>query len=155
MNKDKLYDEELIAPCGMNCSICSGYIALKIDIKNKGVGIPYCPGCRPRDKKCAFLKKHCKLLMNHKIRFCYDCEQFPCDRLKGLDMRYRSLYHMSMIENLEFIKKIGMKNFLEKEKNKWKCPSCGGMICCHNGLCFKCDFDKLVDKKKLYRWTDE
>jgi len=42
---------------------------------------------------------------------------------------------MSMIENLEFIREYGMKKFLEKEGAKWKCPECGGEICCHNGLC--------------------
>ncbi|MFC1995459.1 DUF3795 domain-containing protein [Chloroflexota bacterium] len=50
-------NEELIAPCGMNCGICSGYLASKYDIKSKGIKMPYCIGCRPRDKKCAFLKK--------------------------------------------------------------------------------------------------
>ena len=28
-------NEELIAPCGMNCSICGGYLAFKNDVKNK------------------------------------------------------------------------------------------------------------------------
>jgi hypothetical protein len=28
-------EEKLIAPCGMNCGICSGYLALKHDIKSK------------------------------------------------------------------------------------------------------------------------
>jgi hypothetical protein len=44
--------EKLIAPCGMNCGICSGYLASKYDIESKGIKMPYCIGCRPRDKKC-------------------------------------------------------------------------------------------------------
>ena len=31
---------DLIAPCGMNCAICSGYLAYKNDVKNKGVRLP-------------------------------------------------------------------------------------------------------------------
>jgi hypothetical protein len=36
---------------------------------------------------------------------------------------------MSMIENLYYIKEHGMKDFLEKEKENWKCEKCGGLIC--------------------------
>jgi hypothetical protein len=64
-------------------------------------------------------------------------------------------YHMSMMENLEFIKKYGMERFLEKEIAKWHCPKCGGVICCHNGLCFDCSLDGLRQKKQKYRWEDK
>jgi hypothetical protein len=147
-------NEELIAPCGMNCAICSGYLAFKHDVRSKGIRMPYCKGCRPRDKKCAFLKKECELLLNNKVHFCYDCDIFPCERLIHLDKRYRTNFKMSMIENLEFIKKNGIQKFLEKEEDKWKCPRCGGIISCHNGICFDCGLDELKNKGKLYRWED-
>jgi hypothetical protein len=51
-----------------------------------------------------------------------------------------------MIENLEFIKKYGIGRFLEEEAVKWRCSACGGVICCHNGLCYKCNLDKLRQK---------
>ena len=155
MKEDSITKTDLIAPCGMNCSICSGYLAYKNDIKSKGVGVPYCPGCRPRNKKCAFLKKRCELLMNNKVKYCYECEKFPCENLQKLDKRYRSLFRMSMIENLRFIKENGIELFLEKEIKKWKCPNCGGAISCHNGICFECSVEKLKNKKKLYRWGNE
>lgn len=148
-------ETELISSCGMNCTICSSYLALKNDVKSKGIRMPYCTGCRLRDKKCAFLKKQCKLLMNNKIRFCYECENFPCDRLKTIDKRYQSRYRMSMIKNLSFIKEKGIGKFLEKEKEKWKCPDCSGTISCHNGICFECGLDKLKNKKNMYRWGEE
>jgi len=147
--------KELISPCGMNCSICSGYLAFKNDVKNKGIKMPYCSGCRPRNKKCAFLKKRCDLLMNNKVRYCYECAKFPCDKLQRIDKRYRSFYRMSMVENLNFIKEKGIEKFLEKEKLKWKCPNCCGIISCHNGICFECELDKLRNKKKLYRWEND
>jgi hypothetical protein len=62
--------KELIAPCGMNCNVCSTYLALENDTKAKGVKLPYCIGCRLRDKKCSFVKKKCKKLLNHKVEFC-------------------------------------------------------------------------------------
>ena len=146
--------EELIAPCGMNCSVCSNYLALKNDVRTKGVKMPYCKGCRPRDKKCAFLKKRCELLLNNKVEFCYECSEFPCEQLKHIAKRYETLYRMSVVDNLQFIKEHGLAKFLENQKKKWRCPDCGGVICCHNGICFSCGLEKLKNKKKLYRWED-
>jgi len=146
---------ELIAPCGMNCALCGGYLALRHDLKNKGIRMPYCEGCRQRDKKCAFIKKRCGLLPDKKINFCFECKDFPCERLKTLDKRYRERYRMSMIENLEFIKKEGVEKFIDREYKKWRCNECGETICCHNGICFNCGQDKLKIKKKLYLWEDE
>jgi hypothetical protein len=148
-------DEALIAPCGMNCALCSSYLAMKYDLRSQGILRNYCAGCRPRGKNCAFMKKSCELLGNGLVQYCYECEEFPCRRLKHLDKRYRTNYHMSMIANLEYIKEYGMEKFLEKEKEKWRCSGCGGVICCHNGICFSCGLEKLKNKKKKYRWTDD
>ena len=146
--------EELIAPCGMNCAICSGYLAYKHDIKNKGIRMPYCTGCRPRDKQCAFLKKRCELLITGKVEYCYKCSNFPCENLSHIDKRYRNHYKMSMIENLECIRDSGIDRLLVNEEEKWKCPQCGGVICCHNGICYDCGLDILRKKKTFYRWDD-
>ena len=150
-----MINKALIAPCGMNCSICSAYLAKINSLKEKGIGRSYCAGCRPADKKCAFLKKKCDLLLNGIIEYCFQCKDFPCARLKHLDKRYRTNYRMSMIENLNFIKANGILKFLKLEEKRWKCEQCGGAICCHNGLCFKCDFTKLKSKKKRYKWEDD
>ncbi|MDD4876320.1 MAG: DUF3795 domain-containing protein [Dehalococcoidales bacterium] len=147
--------EELITPCGMNCGICSSYLAFKYDIKSNGIGMPYCIGCRPRDKKCAFLKKKCDLLLQGKVQYCYQCDNFPCLSLQRIDKKYGSSFRMSMIANLEFIKEKGIMYFLEQEADKWKCPNCGAEICCHNGICFNCGLNKLTNKKKKYKWGDE
>ena len=146
--------EELIAPCGMDCVVCSSYLALKNDVRTKGVRMAYCKGCRPRDKKCAFLKKKCELLLKNKVRFCYECEEFPCENLEHIDKRYQTFFRMSLIDNLKLIKKHGLTKFLDSQKKKWQCPNCGEVICCHNGICFSCDLEKLKNKKKRYRWED-
>jgi len=148
-------DKELIAPCGMNCGICSGYLAFIHGVRSKGIRMPYCIGCRPRDKKCAFLKKKCALLLGNQVQYCYECPDYPCTGLISIDRRYQTSFRMSMIENLEFIRKRGIMEFLEEEADKWKCPECGAVICCHNGICFNCGLEKLRNKKKLYRWEDE
>jgi hypothetical protein len=148
-------DPAIIAPCGMNCALCSGYLALKNDVKNKGIKMIHCQGCRPRNKKCAFLKGHCSKLTKGEVTFCFECSGFPCDRLRTMDNRYRSRYRMSMIENLNFIKENGMEKFLEDQEKTWKCQSCGELISCHNGLCFNCDLEMLKHRQQKYRWDKD
>ena len=104
-----------IAPCGMNCAICSGFLR----DKNQ------CPSCRGDWKKsrkyirkCAI--RNCFKLRNNNWKFCSDkCPDYPCQRLKNLDKRYRTKYGMSMIENLENIKKRGIRKFINGEKKRW------------------------------------
>ncbi len=128
------FDETLlVAQCGMNCAVCIAYLR-----KNNK-----CPGCRaPNEKKpktrvtCKI--KTCEFFKNPEAKFCYQCPNFPCANLKHLDKRYRTKYHMSEIENLENIKKMGLAKFLSDEKARWTCPACGGTICVHSGQCVNC-----------------
>jgi len=46
---------------------------------------------------------------------------------------------MSMIDNLEFIRDNGIDKFLRRQAKKYKCPTCGGTVCVHNGRCYECD----------------
>lgn len=124
---------QIIAPCGMNCGICLA------NLREKNV----CYGCWSEDEnkrnyctKCAI--KNCGLLLKTDSKFCYDCSKFPCTRLKQLDKRYRLKYHMSMIENLTYIKDFGLENFEQKESVRWKCENCGGIICVHSRICSTC-----------------
>ena len=135
--------KNLIAPCGMNCGICMAYLREKNT----------CPGCRIEDENKAISCKNCiiincKDLNNNNSGFCFECPKVPCKRLKNLDKRYRLKYHMSMLENLNFIKEKGIEEFLKKEKQKWKCPKCNGIISCHRGYCFSCGFVKYKIMKK-------
>ena len=144
-------DEKLIAPCGMNCSLCIAYQFKEKDLNKQGFHRKYCPGCIPRGENCTHMRDACELLANGNIRFCFECESFPCKRLKALDKRYRTKYHMSMIENLNYINEFSMEEFLTKERDKWRCTECGATICCHNGLSLNCNIDTLLMNKKN-RW---
>lgn len=145
-------DTQLISPCGMNCALCSSFLAMKNDVLTMGIRMPYCTGCRPRNKNCGFLKKRCQKLSNKEVTFCFQCDTFPCERLKTIDRRYKSRYRMSMIDNLKYIKKEGIDKFLQQQAELWKCKKCSGTICCHNGICYNCELDKLKNKEQKYRW---
>lgn len=147
-------EEILIAPCGMNCSLCIAYQAKLYDLDKQGFRRKYCPGCLPRGENCTHMRDHCDLVGKGQVRFCFECGDFPCKRLKNLDKRYRTKYHLSMIENLNCIKEQGIETYLAKEKTRWRCPECGEIICCHNGLCLNCDLEKLRRNRK-YRWNEQ
>jgi len=124
---------QLIAPCGMNCRICYAYLREK----------KRCPGCRGDDtnKAPSCLKciiKNCETVRSNSSGFCYECEVYPCKRLKQLDKRYRTKYSMSMIENLGNIRELGIGAFVENEKERWRCKKCGGVINVHRGYCSDC-----------------
>ncbi len=123
----------LIAPCGMNCGICMAYLREK----NK------CPGCRGSDinksASCVRCKiKNCGIFQKGNAKYCFKCNDFPCDRLKHLDKRYRTKYSMSMVENLENIKKYGIRKFVSNEKTRWACSECNGTINVHRKCCSVC-----------------
>lgn len=117
----------------MNCALCLAYQREK----------NYCPGCREVNKdrfkhRRTCIIKNCEYFKKSKEKFCNDkCKKYPCRRLKNLDKRYRTKYHMSMLENLEDIKKLGIRQFVKNEKKRWKCEQCGNLICVHRG-CLRC-----------------
>ncbi len=119
-----MMNSKLIAPCGMNCAICKGYLREK----NK------CRGCRAgrivnsKRIKCAI--KNCPRMKENNWQYCFQCEVFPCARMKRLDKRYRTNYGMSMFENLEYIKKKGIKKFVQRERKRRMKD--GKMLCVHD-----------------------
>lgn len=128
------FDKSLIAPCGMNCGTCIGYLRNK----NK------CCGCRPETgfkvnhcHTCSI--KNCDFLAKTESDYCYECEIFPCRRLKQLDKRYRTKYHVSFIQNLITIKETGMAEFLLNEVKRWTCPNCRSVISVHRNSCPACN----------------
>ena len=124
----------LIAPCGMNCGLCIGHLREKKP----------CGGCFKKDdenkpKQCrSCIIVNCELLAKTESGFCYDCEKYPCARLKRLDKRYRTNYGMSMIENLAYIQTHGFNDFLKSEEIRWTCTECGFGLCVHRDICLNC-----------------
>ena len=107
----------------------------------------HCAGCNSTgsDKpnycsKCAI--KNCEFVSMGKSKYCYDCDDYPCKRIKNIDKRYRKRYGMSMIENLNSIKESGIRMFIKFEKQKWTCTQCGNIICVHRTACLVCGADR-------------
>jgi hypothetical protein len=126
-----------IAPCGMNCGVCLGYLR----------EMNTCPGCRfimanQVKTRVNCVIRNCAFLSETNSKFCYDCQKYPCKRIQQLDKRYRLKYSTSLMGNLERIKDTGLEAFTRSEYEKWLCQQCGGTICIHRGYCMKCQEKK-------------
>ena len=131
--RSSIITKSQIAPCGMDCGTCLAFMREKKP----------CGGCREFSRlkpeycrKCIII--NCEYLNITDSKFCYDCEKYPCRRLKQLDKRYRLKYTMSMLENLEMIRNTGLDNFVELENKRWRCPACGAILCVHRNFCLSC-----------------
>jgi hypothetical protein len=123
----RIFDPKMIAPCGMNCSICKAHLRQSNP----------CNGCFYAERNLPKTRAKCKLRLcgKRKGRFCYSCKEFPCDRLKRLDDRYRMRYGMSEIENLKFIKDKGIEKFMGREQRRWS--SGNKILCVHDRKYYK------------------
>jgi hypothetical protein len=128
-----LDDTALIAPCGVNCSLCRTFIREHHP----------CPGCRGGDSNksnacltCAI--KNCREFAGGGHQFCFSCAKYPCTELLHLEGRYRNKYRVSIIANLERIRTAGVKSFVADERIKWSCPECGSRLCMHKPQCVNC-----------------
>ena len=127
------FKTKLIAPCGINCGVCRAYLRER----NR------CPGCRESDEDRPPSKvicgiRTCEELKNNNLKYCYECDEYPCADIEHLDKRYRTRYNLSVIENLANIKEFGVREFVRNEKTRWACSDCGGTICMHKGTCYEC-----------------
>jgi hypothetical protein len=128
----KSVKNRLVAPCGINCARCLGYLREKNT----------CPGCRfiERDTDKDMHRRKCVIWLCTKRAgdFCGSCPALPCRRLQQLDRRYRTNYATGLIDNLLFIKKYGIRAFLRREKTEGTCPHCGAVRCIHRPACLQC-----------------
>ncbi len=111
----------------MNCGLCKAYLREHNP----------CRGCRRAQENKPRTRVNCQLRIctRRTGKFCCDCPEFPCDRLKHLDRRYRTKYGMSEIENLEFIRKSGIREFVRAERRRWISEK--GVYCIHDKHYYK------------------
>ena len=131
MKMPKVIENKYFSPCGMNCMICYAHL------KEKNP----CPGCLVSDINKPERCKECKIKMcanNKDVKYCFECKIFPCVQIKKLEKSYNKRYKTSLIENSKLVKKIGIKGFQNKEKEKWLCTKCSGVIIIHDGICSEC-----------------
>ncbi|MCC0641556.1 MULTISPECIES: DUF3795 domain-containing protein [unclassified Clostridioides] len=125
----------MFAPCGMNCKVCYKHCYSKKP----------CQGCYAGDlgkpehcRKCNI--KECTKIK--KIKYCFECEKFPCKLVKNLEKSYNKRYEESLIKNNILAKEFGITTLMEEESKKWTCIYCGGIISLHDSECSECHAKK-------------
>jgi hypothetical protein len=98
-----------IPPCAIFCGNCSKYLKEKNSCPGAG---EHCKSTKCKIYTCCFDK-------NNK-RFCYECNDFSCKKLKEFTEKSILEYGNNLIEEQEILKKIGSKKWLELKNNNIK-----------------------------------
>ena len=123
---------DLVAPCGLCCRECTGFLDAK------------CGGCRSNQGLSKEFRKYCRIYKcseNKGLKLCLDCNDFPCRFFEffGFPGGY---WFLDNLNNMRQIKKQGIVKFLEmelkwlegrkecaKEKGINRCDVCGQRPC--------------------------
>ena len=131
---------DTLAPCGVYCGACPSF--------NKT-----CNGCSSEDKnqdRCS--KWGCKIRVccyNEKgLDYCIDCEQFPCKVIDKKfnthqgDQRYQYRHEIPKVFNR--LKTMSIGDYLEFQKQRWRCRSCGGTVYFYYYRCNTCGKEQMI-----------
>lgn len=115
----------LISPCGIDCFNCELYeknfsedmlkdfpVELKIDIDKVS-----CKGCR-EEKGCNLVYSKCEVcdcVLEKGHEFCFECDEFPCERYMPAADGADKYPHNMKIYNLLRIQKVGYKKWAKDE----------------------------------------
>ncbi len=114
----------MTGPCGIDCSICELHLAGKDEGLKKYLvsrGIPEqslpCPGCRDLKGACPVIKSVCetyKCSAKKGVDFCFECGDFPCEKLNPAKDGADLLPHNLKMYNLACIKNRGVTEFKKR-----------------------------------------
>lgn len=124
--------KQMTSPCGLPCFHCPVYMANDNEVIRKQVAevlnIPedkaVCQGCRPQKGTIPILNPHktCKIYtctQEKGIDFCFECNDFPCDRLQPYANQAQYPHNTKMFQ-LCMIKKLGVETWAaEKAAKIW------------------------------------
>lgn len=116
---------DLSAPCGLFCGNCPLYkaerdlefrktLAQKMKVSPEEAR---CPGCRPASGNVPPIQGKCQTYIcadSKKVDFCYQCDDFPCDKLAPCSDRARIFPHNFKVFSLLILQKKGRETW-EKE----------------------------------------
>ncbi len=91
--------------CGLNCALCR----MKLD--------HYCPGCGggAGNQGCAIAR--CSLTHDG-LEYCFQCEEYPCEKYKGIEAFDSFITHRNQLKDLEKAQMIGMEQYNSELEEK-------------------------------------
>lgn len=136
-----------IAPCGVYCGACPSFEKT-------------CNGCASDDKKqnrCS--KWNCKIrgccYNKKKLDYCVFCDEFPCKLMnkKLIDSHpgdLRFTYRHEIQEVFIRLKNSSLIDYLNFQKQRWKCGKCDGTIQFYTYKCNKCGNKQIIKLDQDY-----
>jgi hypothetical protein len=113
-----------VAPCGIHCADCGPFLAkddpaVLEECVARGIKrdrLP-CLGCRAVKGNCPVLEETCETyacVSKRGFDFCFECPDFPCDKLNPAAHRAEILPHNLKVFNLCYIQRHGLGAWLKK-----------------------------------------
>lgn len=137
--------DSLLGYCGLFCGACSFKVAFETNDRRHLAGMPrkyskyadavlqFCPGCsKDEDEGCEI--RNCARA--HGFLYCGLCPDAPCSLLRRFS-EDGIPHHSEVIANIERIKKVGVKEWLKEQKERWTCD-CGAKRSWYLERCTKC-----------------
>lgn len=87
---------QLLSLCGLNCGLCPMFLD------------KHCLGCGNGNQSCKIAK--CSLA-HDKIAYCYECEEYLCEKFNGIDEYDSFITHRKQKDDLEKAKLIGIEQY--------------------------------------------
>lgn len=99
-------DDLLFSLCGLNCSLCPMFI--------RGG----CTGCR-EGSTCYRICGFAPCSIEHgNIDYCFECDEYPCEKYAGVDLRDSLISHRNQLKDMEKAKTIGIENYQAEQRVK-------------------------------------
>jgi hypothetical protein len=143
-------DRTLVGRCGLYCGACEiyrasrdggplrGRIARHFGIKPEQVRCEGCRGLTP--DSWGYDCRIVQCLSAKGLDSCYRCGEYAaggCEEYEELAQRY-SRRGVDLRANLAAIATERVEEWLGEQEERWRCPSCGGPISCHEDRCHHC-----------------
>lgn len=94
---------QLFSLCGLNCGLCPMLLG------------NYCGGCGNGNQSCKIAR--CSLA-HVKIEYCYECEQYPCEKYEQIDNYDSFITHRRRKADLEKAQNIGVEQYNLEQQEK-------------------------------------
>jgi hypothetical protein len=148
--------------CGIYCSACSVAMQGKTGLTD---GFAACLGSVPKeDIACGGCKSDnvyygCRICglrscaREKNVEHCIECSEYPCKNYRSWQKAAKLLPHIKeAADSLEAIKRDGVDHWLDSQKKRWSCPSCGTPFSWYASTCNNCGRSLVLNAFKLSGW---
>lgn len=133
------------AICGLFCGACEvmlankqGNVSALAQVWGVESGKLTCYGCKSSINAVYCRDCHFRICAGERgIEYCSQCSDFPCASLLEFS-RDNNDHHAAVLQNLDDLDKMGLKQWLQTQQAKWSCPDCGTEFSWYDRICKTC-----------------